>query len=687
MEPTKTANNNASITSEDTGVRTLISEDTGARTDLSITSPININFYTDDGFNIRCPYVDFWEISIKKKIGRGTFGVVYKAVLRDKNVAVKEFDQKTEKKIIEREIKQLFRIKHPNIIALYGISNNENSKYIIMEYAEGGTLHQFLHGNVKPYYSMAHAMSWASQCAKALAYMHAMKPKPLVHRDLKPLNLLLADRGRYLKICDFGTVTDLVTIMTNNSGSAAWMAPEVFEGSKYTEKCDVFSWGIVLWEIIAREKPFKDFDNAFCILWKIHKGERPPPIPDLPESITQLMNSCWAKTPELRPSMQCVVDKMNILMQAFPGADEPLNCDFMYQEYFSDNRSLGEDTLDSSNCNAIDNATSSRLKVSRNFQLSTMPFNIDKEVTETLTSAETSALSDPSLPPAININIEINDGLNILCPYIDFWDINLEEEVGRGTFGVFHKASWGDRYVAVKKFNSNSKINAFERQIKQFSRVKHSNIIAFYGITTNEKSNYMIMEYAEGGSLHQFLHGNERPYYTMAHALSWARQCAQAVAYMHAMKPKPLLHRDLKPLNMLLTDKGRCLKISGFGTSNDLVTIMTNKRGSAGWMAPEIFESSKYTKKCDVYSWGTVLWEMIAREEPFKDTGNPYGILWKIYKGERPPPIDNLPEPIERLINSCWDKKPELRPSMANVTEKMDALMQEFPGIDEPLYD
>ncbi|XP_037815269.1 mitogen-activated protein kinase kinase kinase 7-like isoform X1 [Lucilia sericata] len=344
---------------------TTASEEAGARIDPPMPPTINIKFETSDGSNILCPYIDFWEISLQEKVGCGTFGVVYKAIWRDFYVAVKEFDHKSEEKPIVREIKQLSRVKHPNIIALFGISTNRKSNYIIMEYAEGGSLHHFLHGNVKPYYSMAHAMSWARQCAEAVAYMHAMKPKPLVHRDLKPLNLLLADKGRYLKICDFGTVTDLVTIMTNNSGSAAWMAPEVFEGSKYTEKCDVFSWGIVLWEVIAREKPFKNFDNAFCILWKIHKGERPPPIPELPEPIKQLMNSCWAKAPELRPSMQYVVDKMNILMQAYPGADEPLNYDFSNQQIISDNESIDEDnSLDSSNYNPFMNSPLTRSNAS-----------------------------------------------------------------------------------------------------------------------------------------------------------------------------------------------------------------------------------------------------------------------------------------------------------------------------------
>ncbi|KAM9707868.1 mitogen-activated protein kinase kinase kinase 7-like [Menidia menidia] len=269
--------------------------------------------------------IQYDDIQVEAAVGRGTFGVVFKAVWKGTDVAIKTIESENERNAFLVELRQLSRVSHPNIVKLYG--SCKDPVCLVMEYAECGSLYNLLHSvDPPPDYSAAHAMSWCLQCAEGVAYLHAMKPKALIHRDLKPPNLLLVARGTVLKICDFGTACDIQTYMTNNKGSAAWMAPEVFEGSSYSEKCDVFSWGIILWEVLTRKKPFDEIGgSAFCIMWAVHRGTRPPLIRDLPSPIETLMTRCWDKEPSHRPPMSEVRDTMSHLMKYFPGYDEPLS--------------------------------------------------------------------------------------------------------------------------------------------------------------------------------------------------------------------------------------------------------------------------------------------------------------------------------------------------------------------------
>ncbi|XP_020351975.1 mitogen-activated protein kinase kinase kinase 7 isoform X1 [Oncorhynchus kisutch] len=268
--------------------------------------------------------IDYVDIEVEEVVGRGAFGVVCKAKWKGKDVAIKTIESESERKAFIVELRQLSRVNHPNIVKLYGSCNIPVC--LVMEYAEGGSLYNVLHGaEPLPYYTASHAMSWCFQCSQGVAYLHGMKPKALIHRDLKPPNLLLVAGGTVLKICDFGTACDIQTHMTNNKGSAAWMAPEVFEGSNYSEKCDVFSWGIILWEVITRRKPFDEIGGpAFRIMWAVHNGTRPPLIKSLPKPIESLMTRCWSKDPSQRPSMEEIVKIMTHLMRCFPGSDEPL---------------------------------------------------------------------------------------------------------------------------------------------------------------------------------------------------------------------------------------------------------------------------------------------------------------------------------------------------------------------------
>lgn len=268
------------------------------------------------------------ELESVETVGRGAFGVVTKALWRKKFiVAVKTIETEAEKKAFIVEVQQLSRISHENIVKLYGACTTQEPVCLVMEYAEGGSLYSLLHWTdttrPEPIYTASHVMSWALQCARGVEYLHGIKPKGIIHRDLKPPNLLLTKCGTVLKICDFGTACHLKTHMTNNKGSAAWMAPEVFEGNNYTEKCDVHSFGVILWEMITRRKPYDDMprSNAFTVMWAVYNGTRPPLIADIPKPIEDLMTSCWDKDPLSRPSFTRIVQILQHLIQFFPGPD------------------------------------------------------------------------------------------------------------------------------------------------------------------------------------------------------------------------------------------------------------------------------------------------------------------------------------------------------------------------------
>ncbi|XP_061931719.1 mitogen-activated protein kinase kinase kinase 7 isoform X1 [Apis cerana] len=295
--------------------------------------------------------INYDEIETEQVVGKGSFGVVWKGKWKGQYVAIKYINSEGEKKAFTIEVRQLSRVIHPNIVKLYGACT-KNPVCLVMEYAEGGSLYNVLHCNPQPQYTAGHAMSWALQCARGVAYLHNMKPKPLIHRDLKPPNLLLVMGGQTLKICDFGTACDLNTYMTNNKGSAAWMAPEVFEGSRYTEKCDVFSWGVILWEILSRKKPFDEIGgSAYRIMWAVHIGQRPPLIEGCPKPLEDLMTRCWHKSPEERPSMDEVVEIMTILSQFFNEHLEPVEYSrssykYIESEKINENHISKDDTLD-----------------------------------------------------------------------------------------------------------------------------------------------------------------------------------------------------------------------------------------------------------------------------------------------------------------------------------------------------
>jgi len=233
-----------------------------------------------------------WQIPYRElldwvRIGGGNFGNVYRGLYQDKVVAIKELlnpeaEEGAEEDgdmdlYFQREMATLKDLKHPNVLQLLGLCKHQDTLFIITEYIEGGDLRRHLKNKELK-------MTWnlrvkiARDSAAAMAYMHQ---KQTLHRDFKSKNLLVAPDWS-VKVCDFGFARKIDG--PKNSyfticGTDEWMSPEVMLGEKYDEKADVYSFGMVLVEIITREKPVERASASAPYDYEKLKMMTPPSCP------------------------------------------------------------------------------------------------------------------------------------------------------------------------------------------------------------------------------------------------------------------------------------------------------------------------------------------------------------------------------------------------------------------------
>lgn len=208
------------------------------------------------------------------------------------------------------------QVNHPNIVTLFGFCDSH--LYLIMELCEE-TLYNVLHKRKDVKITWGHAIQWSKDIAKTVNYLHSITPKPLLHRDLKPANVLLVDQGRVIKLSDFGSMRQEADKMTNGIGTAIYMAPEVFATMAYTTKCDVYSWGIMLWEILCRKIPHSSLDRYVILYQKVMRKARPAKLEGCPDRIQNIIHRCWDQDPNLRPTMSEVAEEMTEIREILKG--------------------------------------------------------------------------------------------------------------------------------------------------------------------------------------------------------------------------------------------------------------------------------------------------------------------------------------------------------------------------------
>uniref|UniRef100_A0A8P4KAP1 mitogen-activated protein kinase kinase kinase n=1 Tax=Dicentrarchus labrax TaxID=13489 RepID=A0A8P4KAP1_DICLA len=247
--------------------------------------------------------VPFEEISDLQWVGSGAQGAVFLGKLHGQEVAVKKV-----RNIKETDIKHLRKLKHPNIITFKGICTQAPCYCIIMEYCAQGQLYEVLRAGRQIHPSLL--MDWAMGIAGGMNYLHLHK---IIHRDLKSPNMLITYDDS-VKISDFGTSKELSDKSTKMSfaGTVAWMAPEVIRNEPVSEKVDIWSFGVVLWEMLTGEVPYKDVDSS-AIIWGVGNNSLQLPVPDsCPDSFKLLLRQCWNCKPRNRPSFRQILLHLDI---------------------------------------------------------------------------------------------------------------------------------------------------------------------------------------------------------------------------------------------------------------------------------------------------------------------------------------------------------------------------------------
>ncbi|GIN91421.1 serine/threonine-protein kinase PrkC [Siminovitchia terrae] len=245
--------------------------------------------------------------NIIKMVGGGGMANVYLArdMILDRDVAVKilRLDFADEEEFIrrfQREAQSATSLNHPNIVNVFDVGEEDNIYYIVMEYVDGMTLKQY----IQNYYpiSVEKVIDIVKQLTSALEHAHY---NHIIHRDIKPQNILIDHDGN-VKITDFGIAMALsATSITHTNavlGSVHYLSPEQARGGMATKKSDIYSLGIVMFELLTGRLPFSG-ESAVSIALKHLQSETPPPTrwnPDIPQSVENIVLKATAKDPFLR---------------------------------------------------------------------------------------------------------------------------------------------------------------------------------------------------------------------------------------------------------------------------------------------------------------------------------------------------------------------------------------------------
>jgi serine/threonine protein kinase/Tol biopolymer transport system component len=571
---------------------------------------------------------------IVEQLGEGNMGVVYKARDRelDRYVALKVLHRRLASSPefiarFEREAKVISALNHPNIATIYGVSQADGLRFLILEYLPGGTLRLKLQKLAEgERFPILDVVQFALQVAEGLAHAHR---RGVVHRDVKTDNVMLTEEG-VLKVTDFGVAKIEMDLGLTEEGSVvgtmAYMSPEQVQGVGVDFRSDIYSFGVVVYELATGQLPFPSYHSAALIYDVVNSA--PPAIAqfrdDVPPALERVVGECLRKQPEQRPAS---MGDIAVILESLRGE---------------------------------------------------------------LRSGSTASRHDR--PRVAEEPAGLAAG-RLLGHY------RLEARIGEGGMGVVYRArdTRLDRPVALKVLSAQAVANTqrkkrFVQEAKAASALNHPNIVTIHDISESDGYSYIAMEYIAGKTLDRLIAGNGLP---LGEALRYAVQTADALAMAHA---SGIVHRDIKPANVMITPDG-LVKLLDFGlaklteplgeaspASGDLSaqTPRTEEGvilGTVAYMSPEQAEGKAIDARSDIFSFGSLLFEMVTGRRAFQGESK-ISVLAAILHQE-PPAVRELsaaiPGEVERTIIRCLRKDPNRRSQhMADIKVALQESLEEW---------
>ncbi|GAV75936.1 Pkinase domain-containing protein/Malectin_like domain-containing protein/LRR_8 domain-containing protein, partial [Cephalotus follicularis] len=640
----------------------------------------------------RFTYSEILEITnnLETIIGEGGFGKVYLGFLEENEVAVKILSLSSRQGYTQflAEVKLLMRVHHRNLTTLVGYCDEDDTKIaLVYEYMANGNLSQHLSG----VNTSSSILSWegrlriAMEAGQGLEYLHNGCKPPIVHRDVKTANILLNDKFQ-AKMADFGLSksfpveggTNISHVSTVVAGTPGYLDPEYYVSSRLSEKSDVFSFGVVLLEIITcRPVITNTEENNHISQWvsyMLTSGDINTIVdPRLQGDFdtnsvwkaVELAMACVSQSSSRRPNMnQIVVELKECLAMEL-------------------NRRQGR--------NGNDQSQDSYEMFTVNMTTGLAPLARD------LSNNSLTGVVPDFLSELASLTVLTYDSFELKSRQFTYSEIlkitnNFERVLGKGGFGTVYEGCVDDSQLVAVKMLSQSSAQGYKQFQTESITLDHYFSLIILNLTTNQgckvqtKVNQHVLTFFSMDAVDRnidLLNWEER--------LQIAIEAAQGLEYLHNGCKPPIIHRDVKSTNILLNEKLQA-KLADFGLSRTFQSegvthVSTIVAGTPGYLDPEYYISNRLNEKSDVYSFGIVLLEIIssrpviAENYDHEKTHITQWVNLMLAKGD----INNMVDPnlegqfdtnsvwkAVEIAMTCVSPTPNTRPNMNHVVMELN---------------